>query len=128
MSMPSSAPNHQTSPVEASPSGPPVSDVLTLVQPVRPEGDAPLTIDTEFGDYELLAELGRGGMGVVHKARQRSLNRIVAVKSILTGSLSGDEDLQRFRTEAEAAARLQHPNIVAIHEVGERNGQHFYTM
>jgi len=81
-----------------------------------------------FGDYELLGEIARGGMGVVFKARQRSLNRVVALKMIRSERLAGTEDIRRFHVEASSAAQLNHPNIVAIHEVGEVEGQHFYSM
>jgi serine/threonine protein kinase len=82
----------------------------------------------EFADYELIAEIGHGGMGVVYQARQKSLDRIVALKMLLGGQFAEPSARTRFRSEAEIAAQLQHPNIVAIHEVGEHDHLPFFTM
>lgn len=81
-----------------------------------------------FGTYELLGEIGRGGMGVVYKARQKDLDRVVAIKMILASHLASAEHVRRFQIEARAAARLRHSNIVHIHEVGQCHGQHYFTM
>jgi serine/threonine-protein kinase len=89
---------------------------------------APLPVGQRIGRYELLEELGRGGMGIVYKARQLGANRIVALKMIAAGAWATPDELKRFRLEAETIAELDHPNIVPLHEVGEEDGRAFYSM
>src|SRR5262249_30235620 len=93
------------------------------------DGDLPRgTRVRYFGDYELRSVLGKGGMGVVYKAKQLSLNRLVALKMIRAGAWAGEDEVRRFKNEAEAVANLDHPRIVTIHEVGQLEGQHYFSM
>ncbi|MEN6407095.1 MAG: serine/threonine-protein kinase [Thermoguttaceae bacterium] len=98
-----------------------------LASPRETEDDLP-RLPRDFGPYELIREIGRGGMGVVYEARQKGLDRSVAVKMILAGHLASPELVRRFQAEARAAAQLHHSNIVSIHDVGQLNGQDYFAM
>jgi eukaryotic-like serine/threonine-protein kinase len=119
--LPPSVPGDAANP----PLPPGFSDSETLL----PTGPAAVTgTAVAVPNYEIICELGRGGMGVVYQARHIKLNRPVALKMILAGSHAGAADLARFQTEAEAIARLRHPNIVQVYEVGEHEGKPYFSL
>ena len=103
-------------------------DALEVLAPPVERDAATGELPRDFGPYELIREIGRGGMGVVYEARQKGLDRSVAVKMILAGHLASPELVRRFQAEAKAAARLRHSNIVHIHDVGQFHGQDFFAM
>ena len=102
-------------------------DATLPASPVPGEDSGP-QLPFELGDYTLEKVIGRGGMGVVYLARQTNLDRPVAVKMIRTGMLAGSDEIKRFSSEAKAAARLKHPNIVAVHHFGQHSGNYYFSM
>src|SRR5262249_16782586 len=99
--------------------------------PAAPKAQAPATLSSllpQVEGYEILEQVGRGGMGVVYKARQLRPNRVVALKMILRGGHAGPEELTRFLAEADSVAQLEHPNLLRLYEVGQHGGLPFFTM
>ena len=123
-----------SSPAEHAPPGSNADTLDAAAFGSRTPGSSPIHASAlgvglgEFGDYELLAEIGRGGMGVVYRARQKSLERIVAVKMILASHLASAEQVRRFQVEARAAAGVNHAHVTRVFEVGQIHGQHYFTM
>ena len=112
----------------AGPNDNPHDAVTIAAAPLASTAGSQPALLQDFGHYELLGELGRGGMGVVYKARQKDLDRPVAIKMILASHLASADHIRRFHDEARAAAGLQHPNIVAVYEAGQIHGQHYFAM
>ncbi len=100
----------------------------TVVGKIQEHLDTASPVLTEFGNYEILGEVARGGVGIIYKVRQRGLERIVALKVLQSGTSTSSEHVQRFLHEAQSAAKLQHPNIVPIHDFGTHDGMYFFTM
>ncbi|WP_254508389.1 serine/threonine-protein kinase [Anatilimnocola floriformis] len=107
---------------------PPASPTMSPAMSMPPTAGAARAPARQFGNYDLVDTIAKGGMGIVYKAKHRKLNRIVALKMILSGQFADELEVQRFYAEAEAAARLRHPNIVGIHDIGECEGQHYFSM
>jgi serine/threonine-protein kinase len=132
-----SAPPAPAPPVEITTAPAAASDDPGCTQPpqfgtddeVEPEDvDGGLTPRQTLRDYEILHELGRGGMGVVYRAKHKALNRVVALKMILSGVHAGADEIARFRVEAEAIARLKHPNIVQVYDIRQQDGQAYFSL